>query len=325
MEENYKNIDEIIVAFLCEDITEKEMKELNDWKLLSNDNQDKFDQMVVAWNKSESIAVFNQIDVSKDWENVCHKIEELKKPVKHANTFFISARKIAAILVPIIFISLSGLVYWNVPGFGRLTASEMKSSVQTIELPDGSKVTINKDSKIIYPKNLASASERNVKLQGEAFFEVFHNTTPFSVEVQSTTVSVLGTKFNIEEKQSDILVSVISGKVAVKNNNIKVDLTAGERAWVNDGVLNEEKAETLNDIYWYSKSLKFKQASIADICKELQNNFEEVKIVKINTKDLSTKVTTSFNNQSLQEIIEELEIHFSKKITFEGYTLTVSD
>lgn len=138
-------------------------------------------------------------------------------------------------------------------------------------------------------------------------------------------VQVLGTKFNIQEINSDIAVSVISGKVNVSTPHKQLKLTKGKRAICSNGLLIEEYGETENDIFWYSHQLRFKQANLIDICKELQKNFEEIKTVKINTNDLSTRVTTSFDNQNLKDILEELQIHFNKKLIFDGKTLTVSD
>ena len=324
MEERRRNIEEIIVAFLTNDITEEELTYLDKWKILSPKNQERLDEFVSAWEKSEQLSVFSNINVDEDWNCVSDKIKQLSKTDK-PTALFIPLRRIAAILIPVLFLSVSGLVYWNVPGFGRLSAFETKSKINHIVLPDGSRVTLNKNSRIVYPNNIAAVKERNIKLKGEAFFEVNHNKTPFKVDVKKALIEVLGTEFNVEANKSDIYVSVISGVVSVKANNNLVELTQGERATVHQEQIIEEQAETGNDIFWCKRQLKFKQASLAAICKELQKNFSEIKVVKFNTKDQSTKLTTTFNNQSLNDIIEELEIHFKKKITFDGVTLTVSD
>ncbi len=325
MKEDRTHIDRYIVGFLTNDITTEELQTLNSWKKASQENQEEFDKFVSVWSKSKNLSLFSQIDPEKDWNCLNDKIKARKNSHHTIKSFSISARKIAAIFIPLFFISILGLTYWNVPGFGRLSAYQTNTSIQKIDLPDGSSVTLNKNSKIIYSNNIASADERNITLNGEAFFEVNHNNTPFNVEVSEVNVQVLGTKFNILEQDSNISVSVISGKVSVSASSNQVNLTKGERALVQNGKLSEENALTENDIYWCSKQLKFKQATLTDICKELQKNFSEIKTVKFKAKDLKTKVTTTFNNQSLKEIIEELKVHFAKKITFDGSTLTVSD
>ena len=326
MEDSNINIDRRIVEFLTKDIDGKEMDVLNNWKNEDIHNYKEFNAYKSVWDKCENLSLFNQINAEKDWNCVLQKINNKKANNTSKRTVIpLSIRKIAAIFIPILFIVTSGILYWNVPELGRLSSIETNTQLKEVILPDGSHITINKNSKIVYANNLAKATQRKIKLTGEAYFRVEHNKTPFIVNAGEVTVKVLGTEFNVEEQKSGVSVSVISGNVDVEAFNSKVNLTKGERAVIKNGNLVEEKAETINDIYWCAKQLKFKQANLADICKELQKSFPEIKVVKFNTKDLKTKVTTTFKNQSLKEIIEELEIHFDKKIIFEGSTLTVSD
>ncbi|WP_431292627.1 FecR family protein [Pedobacter sp. P26] len=66
-----------------------------------------------------------------------------------------------------------------------------------VNLPDGSKVWLNAESKITYPVAF-SGNTRKIALQGEAYFEVVHNPNkPFIVDFDGSNVKVLGTHFNI--------------------------------------------------------------------------------------------------------------------------------
>ena len=66
---------------------------------------------------------------------------------------------------------------------------------QCIQLPDGSKVTLNRHSQLSYPETFNK--ERIVKLNGEAYFEVNKTGHPFTVSTQGMQIEVLGTTFNI--------------------------------------------------------------------------------------------------------------------------------
>ena len=67
---------------------------------------------------------------------------------------------------------------------------------QCIQLPDGSKVTLNRHSQLSYPETFNK--ERIVKLNGEAYFEVSKNPKkPFRVKANGVTIRVLGTHFNV--------------------------------------------------------------------------------------------------------------------------------
>jgi len=90
-----------------------------------------------------------------------------------------------------------------------------------VQLPDGSKVTLSKKSKISFPNDFQSASIRLVYLTGEAFFDVVKNPQrPFYVHTDGLAVRVLGTSFKVSSYDSDkeVIVEVQSGKVSVFSN-----------------------------------------------------------------------------------------------------------
>lgn len=66
-------------------------------------------------------------------------------------------------------------------------------------LDDGSEVWLNAGSKLEYPATFENASERRVRIEGEAFFEIKRDTCcPFCVELgDGECIRVLGTSFNV--------------------------------------------------------------------------------------------------------------------------------
>jgi len=91
-----------------------------------------------------------------------------------------------------------------------------------VQLPDGSKVTLSKKSKISFPNDFQSSSIRLVYLTGEAFFDVVKNPQrPFYVHTDGLAVRVLGTSFKVSSYDSDkeVIVEVQSGKVSVFSNS----------------------------------------------------------------------------------------------------------
>lgn len=89
--------------------------------------------------------------------------------------------------------------------------------VKPIRLGDGSLVVLQPDSKIEIV-HMAQSGNREVKLSGEAFFEIVKDDTrPFLVYSQGIITKVLGTSFNIRARKDDekIIVDVKTGKVAV--------------------------------------------------------------------------------------------------------------
>ena len=99
-----------------------------------------------------------------------------------------------------------------------------RDEIKTIVLPDQTKVTLNVESRLKYPA--VFAGERSVELQGEAIFDVTHDSDrPFTVATTEMNVKVLGTVFDVKAYPGDELsmVSVASGKVEVETGRAPSD------------------------------------------------------------------------------------------------------
>ena len=89
-----------------------------------------------------------------------------------------------------------------------------------LKLPDGTLVWLNACSEIVYPA-VFSSGKREVRLNGEAYFEVTHNVeNPFVVRTEKCDIEVLGTKFNVEAYagSGDFSTALMEGSVKVTGN-----------------------------------------------------------------------------------------------------------
>ncbi|MBL1409496.1 FecR family protein [Sphingobacterium faecale] len=113
-----------------------------------------------------------------------------------------------------------------------VTVETQVANVFRMALPDGSIVYLNAESKLKFPKKFSSASDRQVELEGEAYFEVKSDINhPFIVatsvkreeQLRQMDVRVTGTKFLVSNyrDQSDAHTVLLEGKVAV--NTAKID------------------------------------------------------------------------------------------------------
>ncbi len=87
-------------------------------------------------------------------------------------------------------------------------------------LSDGTKVSLNSDSKLRFPFNF-NKSQREVYLEGEAFFEVAKNKEqPFVVHTASNDITVTGTRFNVHAYgHGKVKTSLIEGGVDITDTN----------------------------------------------------------------------------------------------------------
>lgn len=162
-----------------------------------------------------------------------------------------------------------------------------------VELADNTRVWLNSDSKIKYPKKFIANKAREVQLiYGEAYFEVSssskHNGSKFKVLTKVQVVEVLGTEFNIKSYQEDDLIftTLVEGKVKVDNGVGVVELKPSQQSVVNV-------------------------------------NVDAISLAEVNVKDqVSWKNGVfNFNGMPLNEIMKAMERWYDVKIDFENKTL----
>jgi ferric-dicitrate binding protein FerR (iron transport regulator) len=115
-----------------------------------------------------------------------------------------------------------------------VTVHTLTGESKLVQLPDGTKIWLNPSSSLEYPL-VFSNEKREVRLSGEAFFEVARNPDlPFIIHSGMLQTKVLGTSFNIQayDNQENIAVTVVTGKVKVSNNKQvdNIELLPNQRA-----------------------------------------------------------------------------------------------
>jgi ferric-dicitrate binding protein FerR (iron transport regulator) len=111
-----------------------------------------------------------------------------------------------------------------------LTAGDNRSDTART-LPDGTKVWLNSQTKILYPAEF-SVKERVVELNGEAYFEVAHDPRPFSVKLPGgTLVQALGTRFDVMayRDEDSIQTTLLEGVVYIEKGRTAVRLEPGQQ------------------------------------------------------------------------------------------------
>jgi len=132
----------------------------------------------------------------------------------------------------------------------------------SLTLSDGTKVVLNAASSLKYPTQF-KGQERVVELEGEAYFEVFHNEKlPFRVLAKGQTVEVLGTHFNISAYADDKLVktTLLTGSVKIAAGNNALILKPGEQSQVKLGHISLVENVDLEDVMaWKNGYFKFNE------------------------------------------------------------------
>lgn len=148
--------------------------------------------------------------------------------------------------------------------------------VKEISLPDGSKVWLNRASRIEYAAGFGRA-QRSLHLDGEGYFEVARDdTSPFEVTTPAMRVRVLGTSFNLSSRAADTTstVTLLTGSVEVRGNRGEgqIALSPGQKAEI-DLVAKRMTVRVVDaglDAIWHDNLIPFRDASISQIARSLE-------------------------------------------------------
>jgi ferric-dicitrate binding protein FerR (iron transport regulator) len=184
-----------------------------------------------------------------------------------------------------------------------------------VTLLDGTKITLNADSKLKYPMRFGEES-REVYLEGEAYFEVTHNNQkPFVVHTADVLTTDLGTKFNIcaFPNEESITVSLEEGKVEVstgisgtKKNDVFLSPTQQLIYNKEEETNRIEQFDFQKAIGWKDNVLIFDDETLSKVLISLERSFG----VKFEIADQSLAnrtIKANFKNESFWTVVNVLE------------------
>jgi hypothetical protein len=137
---------------------------------------------------------------------------------------------------------------------------------RTDTLPDGSVVTLAKNSSLHYPSRFAG-NIRDVRLQGEAFFSVIPDVhKPFTIAVNDLVVTVVGTSFTIRSTIVKTEIFVKTGVVRLMRRGQHLELLPGEGLTVfqSDSLLTKDKKEPVGKITATAATPEYKFDELAN-------------------------------------------------------------
>lgn len=189
----------------------------------------------------------------------------------------------AAILLPLMLFSTI-YFYQQMTAESRKTVTFLtqRGEKVSIVLPDGTKVTMNHNSRLVYFPARFGTNKREIAFDGDAYFEVTHNKkSPFMIRQQELSVQVLGTNFCLRARKSDKMAKLSLDKGLV---SLKAERT-GESQLVRPGEMAEltyktghitiaPKADKADISVWRREEMKFKDASLQTVIHELEECYD---------------------------------------------------
>lgn len=320
---------ELIPKYLSGSADLGEIKTLEDWVLASEENREMFLSFKKAWILTGISKNQKVLDIEEEWNALKTQIKlkdhgkiKVLKSQRKSNFKYLTGYA-AAILI--IIASTIGLYrYFN---NNKVTTVITLNEVKTNSLPDGSEISLNSNSKMSYSV-AKEASVREIKLDGDAFFQVSRDTNRvFKVVADDVTVEVLGTEFYVDSRkeQSQIVVIVKSGTVSVRSFTEKIILEAGQSGFYDKKTRSLYKSENndLNYLSWKTGILVFEKTELSQVVYDLNRNFGSN--IKIENPVLNNcKITATFENKSIESIIKIIEktLKIKSKVSENGILFT---
>ncbi len=189
----------------------------------------------------------------------------------------------------------------------------------SVTLQDGSVVMLNSGSSMTYPSSFAGMDTREVKLKGEAFFEVAKNPEkPFMVKTETMHTQVFGTVFNVSAYEEDGAgeVVLVEGSVGVSKPGkaSSKDLQMLKPSQKATHVMGNEQGFVVEDvdvspyISWTQGILAFENESMGQIIKRLQRQYN-IKIVNQYKELDERRFTGMFDEENIDHVLKTIQAH----------------
>jgi transmembrane sensor len=178
------------------------------------------------------------------------------------------------------------------------------SYVTTLTLSDGTKVWLNAGSSITYPVAF-DEHHREVKITGEAYFEVKHDAKrPFKVTTERQTIEDIGTSFNVNAypDENETKTTLIEGSITINKKIIR----PGEQTITTNTESKTTKADIESTMAWKNGQFILKGTDLTQLLKQI-SRWYDVDIEK-NNKNANMKFRGSISrNVNLSTVIEALK------------------
>lgn len=279
---------------------------------------------------SEEFEAFQQLEDYEDLVKLDHSVQrfkapeysveqELEKSLELISTIKIRKSnwlkpimRIAAVLV------IAFGLYFYISGLDTNYQTEIAQQIETL-LPDDSQIILNSASNLTYNKRSWSKS-RLVSLEGEAFFKVAKG-SKFNVVTSAGIVSVLGTEFNVKQRNNYFEVSCFEGSVGVETAEATQVLKPGESFRIIDGNIQKTTRKTEPFPSWLSEESNFENVPVYLVFEELERQYN----VSINFSQIekSQLFNGTFSHNNLELALKSITIPLNLTYNIENEQITI--
>ncbi|MBC3757631.1 FecR domain-containing protein [Hyunsoonleella sp. SJ7] len=228
---------------------------------------------------------------------------------------FKSFLRVAAVVVALL--TSSYFVFFN----NTMSFSTEIAQTETFNLPDNSEVILNAHSKLSYNKKQWK-TDRTLDLDGEAFFKVMKG-EKFSVMTDAGVVQVLGTQFNVKERDNYFEVQCFEGSVSVTSGENEKILKPGNTFRMVNGKIIEVKDFNATRPSWLAQESTFDGVPLWQVIDELEHQYD----INITVENIDTSVLYSggFTHNDINVALQSVSIPLKLSYKINGKTVEFYD
>ncbi len=301
---------EHLTKYFANEASKEEIGQVEKWRDESIENLTEFNAIKKLWDITDMSGGKELIDIDREWK----KIETSISPSAIRK---LSIKRYLAIAASVVLLAILAFL-----GTSKINTTVDKTEIAQVKefhLPDGTIINLNANSKISYQKGFG-IKHRNIKLTGEAFFQVSSNKEiPFIISANGSSIEVVGTQFNVKAYKNQENVKVTVSEGVVKISDIRepqkhILVHAGETGKFNRENKKIEKTESINinDVAWKTKIINFDNTSMEEVARVLSNTYHIN--IEVSAPVKPCTITVSFNDKNITEILNIIKPTISLNI-----------
>ena len=187
-------------------------------------------------------------------------------------------------------------------------------------LPDGTSVWLNSGSTLRYAQDMGRTGSREVFLEGEGYFDVVHDGTPFCMKTSSFDVQVLGTQFCVRQSPlfNEDQVTVASGSVQVGSaGTAPVVLSPGEQYVMDKGSGEScvRKVDTADYLSWFAPIMVMDNLPLSKVLEKLEHRYN-VKVSVGRGVDTLSRLSLKVSDETKERVFSVIGILTNTEVCY---------